>query len=131
MAPAPCRARGRPECRGASCSPRRPSAWVRGRAEGAGSSAWRARSARHRLPGSRDCSFVLSCFGGGGFARVLLAKETFEHIQTVSPEALVEAQPFVGAGEWSGVEAAEMGAAAHLAPDQSGVLQRLYVLLSS
>ena len=59
---------------------------------------------------------------------VLLAEEPFEHIQTVGPEALVEAQPLVGAGERSGVEAAQMGAAAHLATDQPGVLQRLDVL---
>ncbi len=61
-------------------------------------------------------------------ARVLLAKQAFEHIETVGPEALVEAEPFVGAGERSGLEAAEMGAAAHLATDQSCVLQRLDVL---
>ena len=61
-------------------------------------------------------------------ACVLLAQEALEHIQTVGPEALVEAQPLVGAGERSGVEAAEMGAAAHLAADQPGVLQRLDVL---
>ena len=61
-------------------------------------------------------------------AFVVLAEEPFEHIQTVGPEALVEAQPLVGAGERSGVEAAQMGAAAHLAADQPGVLQRLDVL---
>ncbi len=54
-----------------------------------------------------------------GFARVLLAEESFEDIQTLGPEPLVEAQPLMGAGERSGVEAAEMRAATHLAADQS------------
>jgi hypothetical protein len=64
-------------------------------------------------------------------AFVLFAEELFEHIQTLGPEALVEAQPLVGAGERSGVEAAQMGAAAHLATDQPGVLQRLSWLSST
>ena len=56
------------------------------------------------------------------------AQEPFEHIEPVGPEALVEAQPLVGAGERSGVEAAQVGAAADLATDQPGVLQHLDVL---
>ena len=76
---------------------------------------------------SRVRSLVVS-FWGWGFACVLLAEEPFEHVQTVGPEALVEAQPLVGAGERPGLEAAQMGAAAHLAADQPGVLQRLDVL---
>jgi hypothetical protein len=63
-------------------------------------------------------------------AHVLHAEELFEHIQAVDPEALVEAQPLVGTGERSGGEAAQMGAAADLATDQPGVLQRLDVLRS-
>lgn len=61
---------------------------------------------------------------------VLLAEELFELIQTAVPEALVEAQPLVGAGERAGFEVAEMSAAAHLATDQPGVFQRLDVLRS-
>src|SRR5215212_352565 len=98
-----------------------------GRAEGAGSSTWQARSARHKRPGSRVRSLVVS-FGGGGFGWVLLAEKAFENVQTVGPEALVEAQPLVSAGERSRVEAAQMGAAAHLATDQPGVFQRLDML---
>ena len=60
--------------------------------------------------------------------RVLLAEELFEHIQTAGPEALVEAQPLVGGGERSGIEAAQMGPATHFATDQPRVLQRLDVL---
>jgi hypothetical protein len=56
------------------------------------------------------------------------AEEAFEHLQPVSPEALVEAQPLVGAGERAGGEAAQMRAAAHLTPEQPGVLQHLDVL---
>ena len=59
---------------------------------------------------------------------LLLAQEPVERIEAVGPEAFVEAQPFVGAGERPGLEAAEMGAAAHLAADQAGVFQRLDVL---
>ena len=50
-----------------------------------------------------------------------------ERIEAVAPEALVEAQPLVCAGERAGGEAAQMRAAAHLAADQSGALQRLDV----
>src|SRR5437588_10129067 len=78
-------------------------------------------------PGSRARSSVTS-FCGKGFACVLLAKEAFEDIQTADPEALVEAQPFVGAGERPGLETAEMRPAAHLAADQAGILQRFDVL---
>ena len=72
-------------------------------------------------------------FWGGGITRKrevhdLRAKESFEHLQPVGPEALVEAQPLVGAGERAGGEAAQMRAAAHLAPEQPGVLQHLDVL---
>src|SRR5215467_3753101 len=98
-----------------------------GRAAGAGSSAWPARLARHSRPGARVRSWVVSC-AGGGWAGVLRAEEPFEHLQPVGPEALVEAQPLVGAGEWAGGEAAQMRAAAHLAPEQPGVLQHLNVL---
>src|SRR4051812_36128717 len=65
---------------------------------------------------------------GRGIAGILLAEEPFERIQTVGPDAFIEAQPLVSAGERSRVEAAPMGAAANLAPDQPGVLQRLDVL---
>src|SRR5262245_61471467 len=98
-----------------------------GRAAGAGSSAWPARSARHSRRGARGRSWVVSCAGGGG-AGVLRAEEAFEHLQPVGPEALVEAEPLVGAGERAGGEAAQMRAAAHLAPEQPGVLQHLDVL---
>ena len=67
-------------------------------------------------------------FGGGGFTGILLAEEPVEGIQTLGPEAFVEAQPLMGTGERSGFEAAQMGAAAHLATDQPGILQRLDVL---
>src|SRR5438105_2172204 len=97
-----------------------------GRAEDAGSSAWPARSAHHSRPGARGRSWVVSCVGGGGVC-VLRAEESFEHLQSVGPEALVEAQPLVGAGERSGGETAQMRAAAHLAPEQPGVLQHLDV----
>jgi len=70
---------------------------------------------------------MVSFFARRGFACALLPEEPFERIQTVGPEALVEVQPPVGAGERSGVETAQMGAAAHLAPDQPGFLQRLNV----
>ena len=59
---------------------------------------------------------------------VVRAQEPVEQIQTVGPEALVEGQPLVRAGEPPGGEAAQMGAAAHLAPDEPGVFQRLDVL---
>src|SRR5438445_10854352 len=71
---------------------------------------------------------MVSFFARQGFALILRAEEPFEHLQTVGPEALVEAQPLVGAGERSGVEAAQMSAPAHFATDQSGVLQSLDVL---
>src|SRR5712692_7166930 len=71
---------------------------------------------------------MTSFLEGGRLAFVLLAEEPFEQIQPLGPETLVEAQPLVGAGERSGVEAAQMGAAAHLATDHPGVLQRLDVL---
>ena len=74
---------------------------------------------------------MVSFFAHRGFACVLRAEEPFKHIQTVGPEALVEAQPLVGAGERSGVEATQMSAPAHLATDKSGVLQRLDVLRRS
>ena len=61
-------------------------------------------------------------------AGVLLAQEALEDVEPLGPEALVEPQPFVGAGERSGVEAAPVGAAAHLPADQSGLLERLDVL---
>jgi hypothetical protein len=64
---------------------------------------------------------VVSC-AGWGFFSVLLEEELFEKIETVAPVALVVVQPLVRADEWSGLEMAEMGAAAHLAADQSGVL---------
>ena len=63
-------------------------------------------------------------------AFVLFAEELFEHIQTLGPEALVEAQPLVRALERSWIEAAEMGAPAHLALDQSGAFEHLDVLRS-
>ena len=70
---------------------------------------------------------MVSFFARRGFLCVLCAEESFEHIQTVGPEALVEAQPLVGAGERSGGEATQMSAPAYLAMDQSGVLQCLNV----
>ena len=62
------------------------------------------------------------------FVRILCTKKALERIQAVSPEALVKAQPLVGAGEWSRVEAAQMSASAHLTKDQSRVLQHFDVL---
>ena len=38
------------------------------------------------------------------------------------------AQPLLGAGERAGVEMTDMGAPAHLAPNQAGAFQRLDVL---
>jgi hypothetical protein len=61
-------------------------------------------------------------------ACVLLAEEAFEAIQTVGPEAFVEAQPLLGAGERAGIKAAQVGAATNLAADQPGTLQCLDVL---
>ena len=69
-----------------------------GRAAGAGSSRWRARSARHRRPTVASSVIDRLLCGGGGCGASVLAEEPFEHIQTVGPEALVEAQPF--AGRW-------------------------------
>ena len=46
---------------------------------------------------------------------VLLAEEPIEHIEARGPEALVEAQPFVRGLERSRIEAAHVGAPAHLA----------------
>jgi hypothetical protein len=63
-------------------------------------------------------------------AAVFFAEQPFELVQTFGPEALVKAQPLMGAGERSGIEAAEMRAAAHLAAEQPGVLQHLDVLRS-
>ena len=40
----------------------------------------------------------------------VLFEELFEHVQTLGPKALVEAQPLVRTGERSGFEAAQMGA---------------------
>jgi hypothetical protein len=60
-----------------------------------------------------------------------LFEELFEHVQTLGPEALVEAQPLVSISEWSGVEMAQMGATAHLATDQPGILQRFDVFRGS
>ncbi|KJB94441.1 hypothetical protein N826_11755 [Skermanella aerolata KACC 11604] len=67
-------------------------------------------------------------FGGGGLAGVLLAEEAFKGIQAVGPEAFVEVQPLVRARERSRIQAAQMGAATNLAPDQSGAFQYLDVL---
>src|SRR5436190_8383722 len=98
-----------------------------GRAEGAGSSAWQARSACHRRPEVQVRSLVVSFFGFGGLARILFAQQAVEGVQPVGPEALVEVQPLMGTGKRPGIEAANMGAAAHLAADQPGMLQRLDV----
>jgi len=59
---------------------------------------------------------------------VLLAEEPIEDVEARGPEALVEAQPLMRGLEWSGIEATEMGASAHLALDQSGAFKHLDVL---
>jgi hypothetical protein len=64
-------------------------------------------------------------------AFVLFFEELFEHVETLGPIALVEAQPLVRTGKRSGVKAAQMGAAAHLATDQPGVLQGFDVFRGS
>ena len=60
-------------------------------------------------------------------SNVFFAEQPVEDVEALGPEALVEAQPLERAGERSGIEAADMGAAAHLAADQPGMLQRLDV----
>ena len=62
---------------------------------------------------------------------VLLAEEPFELVETVGPEALVEAEPLVRLRERSRFEAADMGAPAHLAADQTRALEHLDVLRRS
>ncbi len=64
----------------------------------------------------------------GIFGGVLVAEQPFENIEAVGPEALIMSEPFVRAGERAGIEPADMGAAAHLAPDQAGMFERLDVL---
>src|SRR5208283_2078650 len=113
------------------------------RAVGAGSSRWRARSARRSRPAWPASSSIVSFFWGGfswgvrlvfggrdgrAVAGVLLAQEPLENVEPAGPEALVEAQPVVGAGERPRVEPAPVRAPAHLAPDEPGVLERLDVL---
>ena len=63
-----------------------------------------------------------------GLAGVVFEKEPFEQVETVGPEPLVETQPLLGAGERPGVQATQVSAPAHLAADQSGVLEHLDVL---
>src|ERR1700712_3617765 len=55
-----------------------------------------------------------------GLVRVFLAEKAVEDVEALGPEALVEAQPLVRAGERAGAEPAPVRAAAYLAPDQSG-----------
>src|SRR5690606_39789620 len=50
-----------------------------------------------------------------------------QDVEPVGPETLVEGQPLMGAGQRSRLQSAEMRAAAHLAPDQAGIFQHLYV----
>ena len=70
-----------------------------------------------------------SWFGVGwcGGSAGLLLQQAFKRIQPACPEVLVLTQPLLGAGQWAGVQAAQVGAAAHLALDQPGALQRLDV----
>mgnify|MGYP001362421132 CR=1 FL=1 len=51
-----------------------------------------------------------------------------ESIETMRPEVLVESQPLMRTGERARDKAAQMSAAAHLATDQSRVLEHLVVL---
>ena len=53
---------------------------------------------------------------------------TFEGVQTIGPESFVGGEPFMCARQRAGVEAAQMGPAAHLAPDHPSLLQHLDVL---
>jgi hypothetical protein len=59
---------------------------------------------------------------------VFRAQEPVESIQAIGPEALVKAQPLMGAGKRSGLKTAMMGAPAHLAADHAGALQNLDML---
>ena len=61
-------------------------------------------------------------------ARILVAQKPFEHAEAIGPEALVEAQPFVRAGQRAGIEPAIMGPTAHIAPDQPRIFQSLDML---
>jgi len=61
-------------------------------------------------------------------ARILIAQQPFEHVEAIGPEALVEAQPFVSAGQRAGIEPAIMGPTAHIAPDQPCIFQGLDML---
>ena len=56
------------------------------------------------------------------------AQESFERIQSLRPELLVEGEPLVRAAQRAGFEPAHMGPATHLATDQPGALERLDVL---
>ncbi|KRB50913.1 hypothetical protein ASE04_13420 [Rhizobium sp. Root708] len=56
---------------------------------------------------------------------VVFAKKLLQQIQASIPEALVEAQPFLGARQRSGIEAAYMRAAANLSADEAGIFKRL------
>ena len=66
--------------------------------------------------------------GASSFARVLLAQEPVENVEPRGPEALIEGEPLVRARERAGIEAADMGAPAHLALDQAGAFKNLDVL---
>ena len=61
-------------------------------------------------------------------ARILVAQKPFEHVEPIGPEALIEAQPFIGAGQRAGIEPAIMGATAHVAPNQPRIFQSLDML---
>src|SRR5690606_26432297 len=61
-------------------------------------------------------------------AGIVLAQQPLQLIQTTAPEALVKSQPFMGAGQRTRYEAAEMRAPAHVAADQASAFQRLDVL---
>src|SRR3954469_12422956 len=73
---------------------------------------------------------LLGFFRGGKGVGVLFAQQPLECVEAAGPEAFVESEPGVGAGERPWREAAEMRAAAHLAVDQPCIFQRLDVLRS-
>src|SRR5262249_25525355 len=109
-----------------------------GRSSRAAAARWSASSARSASHIREKLPIRSSFFSFGGsvlslrrLASIIFAQQPFEGVEAAGPEALIVAQPLIGAGQGAGLTPADMRPALDLAANQAGFFQYLHMLGSA